>query len=321
MDHLGGTSRDGRTVSTTDGPSMTEPTDLVADQNQRWASLDPLLAHGTEPGPGRTVVATLADGSRVTAVLAEHHDRGQHVWTLTPFLGRHGGAGMDAVLRALRAHLDRSPPPADSVCTLTWPSRDADCVRPLLLHGLVPVLALGVRTTVDAVSRTTPNAVEVRPAEPDDAESVERLARQETEHSSLFSVSAPPNGHTEDAVTDALHTPGLIWVAERRDTAGNPVVGLIQLREVESDSPEFEGLLPAGRWGQIVRISVRPDLRGRGVGRALSTTAHAAFARAGLRRGVVWYSPLNPRASVFWHRQGYRPLWTVWQCSPASALR
>jgi hypothetical protein len=35
----------------------------------------------------------------------------------------------------------------------------------------------------------------------------------------------------------------------------------------------------------------------------------------------LFYSPTNPLSPVFWHRQGYRPLWTMWEIRPASALR
>jgi hypothetical protein len=33
------------------------------------------------------------------------------------------------------------------------------------------------------------------------------------------------------------------------------------------------------------------------------------------------YNPPNPLSSVFWPRQGYRPLWTQWELRPAGALR
>lgn len=302
---------------------MTDPTDLVADQAQRHSSIDPLLPPTADPGPGRTLAAALPDGTRITGVLDVYTDQGQQVWALTPFVGWHGGEAMEAALRALRARLDHTPAPPGSVCTLTWPSRDAECTRPLLDHGLLPVLALGVRTRTSPPRMPGTASVTVRQADPRDAASVERLARQQTAHSTLFSVSAPPKtGFARgDRLVDALNSPGRVWVAESRLHAESPVVGMVQVGEAYPRSPEFTGLLPAGRWGWLARISVRPEMRGHGVGRALADTAHDALARAGLERSTTWYSPLDPVASVFWHRQGYRPLWTVWQCRPASALR
>jgi hypothetical protein len=51
------------------------------------------------------------------------------------------------------------------------------------------------------------------------------------------------------------------------------------------------------------------------------THVHATFAAAGVRGSYLYYNPPNPLSSVFWPRQGYRPLWTVWEARPASALR
>ncbi|EHR62287.1 GNAT family N-acetyltransferase [Saccharomonospora cyanea] len=299
---------------------MTDPTDLVADQTQRHASIDPLLPVATAPVPGRTLVAALPDGTRITGTLEVRTARGTQVWELTPFVGRHGGEAMEAVLRALRAQLDRTPPPAESVCTLTWPSRDAECTRPLLAHGLLPVLALGLRTRSSPPTVPGTASVAVRRAGPRDVGSVERLARA---HAALCSASTPATAccAEDDPLADVLNSPGRVWVAEGGLPAGGPIVGMVQVDEVPPGAPEFADLLPAGRWGRLAQLSVHPEERGHGVGRALADTAHDALARAGLERSTTWYSPLDPVAPVFWHRQGYRPLWTVWQCRPASALR
>jgi hypothetical protein len=41
----------------------------------------------------------------------------------------------------------------------------------------------------------------------------------------------------------------------------------------------------------------------------------------GTRGTYLYYNPPNPISSVFWPRQGYRPLWTLWEVRPATALR
>jgi hypothetical protein len=35
---------------------------------------------------------------------------------------------------------------------------------------------------------------------------------------------------------------------------------------------------------------------------------------------LLHYEQLNPLSVPFWSRQGYRPLWTAWQATPASAF-
>jgi hypothetical protein len=37
-----------------------------------------------------------------------------------------------------------------------------------------------------------------------------------------------------------------------------------------------------------------------------------------MEMGVIRYDALS---APFWHRMGYRPLWSTWQARPAAALR
>jgi len=67
--------------------------------------------------------------------------------------------------------------------------------------------------------------------------------------------------------------------------------------------------------------AVVSDRRGTGVGAAPVRHAHAALDRTGVDFTVLQYSPLNPLSAPFWHRCGYRPLWTRWDAEPASRLR
>jgi hypothetical protein len=57
------------------------------------------------------------------------------------------------------------------------------------------------------------------------------------------------------------------------------------------------------------------------VGQALMSLVHNEFHREGAVGTYLYYNPPNPLSSVFWHRQGYRPLWTLLEIRPASALR
>jgi hypothetical protein len=36
---------------------------------------------------------------------------------------------------------------------------------------------------------------------------------------------------------------------------------------------------------------------------------------------LLHYSQMNPLSAPFWHRMGYRPLWTTWEARPAASLR
>jgi GNAT superfamily N-acetyltransferase len=80
-------------------------------------------------------------------------------------------------------------------------------------------------------------------------------------------------------------------------------------------------LLPPGRWGYVNNVVTTPGERGGGFGRALMAHVHRELHRGGATRTYLYYNPTNPLSSVFWHRQGYRPLWTSWEVRPASALR
>jgi hypothetical protein len=51
------------------------------------------------------------------------------------------------------------------------------------------------------------------------------------------------------------------------------------------------------------------------------SVVHNEFHREGTAGTFLYYNPPSPLASIFWPRQGYRPLWTSWELRPASALR
>ena len=90
------------------------------------------------------------------------------------------------------------------------------------------------------------------------------------------------------------------------------VVGLAHCRLLDAEPGSMTGTrLRAGRWGYVNCVSVRPDARGSGVGRRLMAVAHRELARRGATGTFLYYNPPNPLASVFWPRQGYRPLWTM----------
>jgi ribosomal protein S18 acetylase RimI-like enzyme len=57
--------------------------------------------------------------------------------------------------------------------------------------------------------------------------------------------------------------------------------------------------------GHIYRLTVRPELRRRGIARQLVEAAHGAFATWGVRRITALVERNHPWAISFWHAVGY----------------
>ncbi len=97
------------------------------------------------------------------------------------------------------------------------------------------------------------------------------------------------------------------WVAE----AGGRVVGLLAVEDPRRTA--WAARLATARYpGYLTSLIVAPARRGTGIGAALVHTAHAALEEAGCTVTLLHYAALNPLSAPFWHRCGYRPLWTTW---------
>lgn len=70
-----------------------------------------------------------------------------------------------------------------------------------------------------------------------------------------------------------------------------------------------------------VLLDVLSGERGSGVGAALVARLHYEAEAAGVAVTLLRYEQLNPLSAPFWSRQGYRPLWTLWEVRPARAIR
>lgn len=309
---------------------MTTAEDLLAAQTERLCALDPLLPPAVAPPRGEVLTARCPSGPVAGVLERADHPVGSaarmwsasHVTELWPLLGAAGGDGLRALLAAWR---DRMPelglPDEDSAAVLTWPSRDVEACRVLLDHGFVPLSVIAVRTMLDATPATTPDRVRVRRAGRADLEACLELSMAEQ----VF--SAQVGGTVLRAETPTLKRTLLglridqgepVWLAERD---GVPV-GLAECGFSDAISREWlASRVPAGRWGYVNCASVAPGARSHGIGQVLADHLHADFAAAGVRGCYLYYNPPNPLSSVFWPRQGYRPLWTVWEARPAAALR
>jgi GNAT superfamily N-acetyltransferase len=301
---------------------------LLAAQTAWFERVDPLLPPATVPPDGDVLTAALPGGDRVGGVVSRvRYEPGtaptlwsaRDVVELHPLLGAAGGPGLDALLRELRPMVERAAPGPDSACLVTWPSRDVAAAEPLLAHGFAPLSTLAVRT--DAGGPEPGNGLAVRLATVRDLDVALELELAELAFSAMVGAAVErPDARTvkRAALAGNLEQGDPVWLAERDGV----VVGLAHARIVDALPGSLSSTrLRPGRWGYVNSVSVRPDVRGTGVGRRLMAVAHRELARLGATGTFLYYNPPNPLASVFWPRQGYRPLWTIWEVRPAGALR
>lgn len=302
---------------------------LLQAQTTRFEQVDPLLPAAAPPPQGRVLTAALSRGDRVAGVLTHSTFppgsattlwSAAELWELHPLVGSASGPGMAALLAEWRKLGARTGSGPDSACLVTWPSRDAEAAKPLLANGFVPLTNLAVRTSrADSPGHGT--GVTVRRATTADLDVVLALELAELAYSALVGAAVErPDAETikRAALLRHFEQRDPIWLAERD---GLPVgVAHCRLIDVTPDSLTALRLRP-GRWGYVNCVSVVADGRGGGVGRELMAVAHHELLAAGATGTFLYVNPPNPLASVFWARQGYRPLWTSWELRPASALR
>lgn len=299
---------------------------LLRAQSTRFAGLDPLLPPAVDPPPGDLLTAALPDGERVSAVLTRtlvQPGTPQTLWSaaevfeLHPLLGAADGSALEPLLRQWQSKLAVTG--ADTACVVTWPSRDAAAVKVLLAHGFVPLSVLAVRTAPPPPGDPAPGVV-VRRATRADLDVLVESALAEVAYSAQVGGAVPrPDARAvkRAALRAHLSQGDPIWLAERDGVA----VGHAECWHTDSIPGSWaETRVRHGRWGYVNCLSVLPDARHAGVGRTLMDVAHAEL-RPRTVGSFLYYNPPNPLSPVFWARQGYRPLWTVWEVRPATALR
>jgi len=315
---------------------VTTARQLLAAQAARFGALDPLLPRAGSIPHGRVLTAVLPDGRRVAGVLlTASYPPGSlpSLWSardvreLVPLVGAAGGCGLDALLHAWRELQERDGvPPADSAAVVTWPSRDVEATRVLLDHGFVPLSVLAVRCPgtppppASGQRGNGPPTARIRRATPRDLDTVHELAMFELQYSALVGSATLRDDAAElkrGSLRARLLRQDPVWLAELDGVA----VALAECSWTEPDPESWAVRLPPGRWGYVNCVSVRPEVRGTGVGRQLMDRVHDEFHREGSVGTYLYYNPPNPLSSVFWPRQGYRPLWTIWEVRPAGALR
>jgi len=303
---------------------------IVAAHESRLRDLDPLLPRRhpmPEPVPGEVPIVVdgaVGDARRIAVGV----DTSAATWSALDehrLVARVGGpdpvAAMDALLAgwAERVHAIVAAEDRDSAATIGWPSRDTAMTPLFLDRGMSPQRVLAARPAgrpgPDAASRAL-----IRPMTDDDLDDVVGLHVDEIRWGTQFGgayVRAAAADLARREYTGALDRgEPWIWVAEWDGCT----VGMITVSPSTS-AGWVAGLSSAGNPAYVGTTVVLAPRRAGGVGAALVARAHAALDSAGVDLTLLHYAPLNPLSAPFWHRCGYRPLWSWWASAPASRLR
>jgi GNAT superfamily N-acetyltransferase len=294
---------------------------IVADHERRLRELDPLLP-ATHPWPEGLEDPVLVEGGAGAVVqdrLEPDHPaagwRALEQYRLEVRVGRTNPvAAMDEVLNRL-SQLPRTAEP-DSSVILHWPSRDGAMTRVFLDHGLVPLSVHAARPAGRAVPALAPG---IRPYHATDLDDAVALVLELSQWEEQFGQIVRRDGR-EDRLRASYAELGRqdepwTWIAE----VEGRTVGLLR---VEPDtSAAMAGKVSGQPTAYVSAGAVTAHHRGNSIGSALVAAAHTALDDAGVALTTLHYCGLNPRSGPFWHRHGYRPLWTGWEVRPAAWMR
>jgi GNAT superfamily N-acetyltransferase len=313
--------------------------DVVDDINKavtkRWRHLDPLLPEPSDLPEGcMPPLLALGDNSRPSGLGVCRHqyvaaDTLAQTWgAATKFVlsmrlrGPDLQAAADDLLTQWRDHLSTQPGARndDTAAIVNWPSRDVTGVPALLRHGLQPISVIAVRPTGHSSPANIQPGLVIRPAGPDDLDAVTELELGVVRYDASFggSIPRPATEALVRAETQAAlaKRPGWTWLAERD---GRPVA--LTVVEPPAAATWIAGMTRTGATAYLQTMFVRPDERSGGIGATLVRHVHGELDARGIDLTLLHYSQVNPLSVPFWHRMGYRPLWTTFQTRPAATLR
>jgi len=330
--------------------------EFTARATVRWRAIDPLLPDAFPPdgsGPDGDCGARLlvGQGGNLAALGTCQHTEPDPAgidlsWNmarrfeLTPrVVGPDAGAALGRLISRWRDHLASVPGSGDddTAAVITWPSRDIEGVAALQRHGLRPLAVVAIRPAAGPGARQAGRVpgpdpageTRIRRAGPADAETIAAFGAAIARFDAHFS-DTPDRAGTAAALRQeaarllaagalAEGGPGTrpwTWLAER---SGKPV-GVIATQRPDHAA----WIAPMTRLGPVaytVLGYVSPQERSAGIGAELAACLHAEVDPAGVAATLLHYEQLNPYAAPFWSRQGYRPLWTIWEARPARSLR
>ncbi|HLK02051.1 MAG TPA: GNAT family N-acetyltransferase [Streptosporangiaceae bacterium] len=305
---------------------------------RRWQRIDPLLPDPplTAPSCGAELITGRPD-RRSAAGRCEHWAGAAESLDLSwgaarrfqlsaLVAGPDVARGLDQLLSEWTAHLKEVPGSgdADTAALVNWPSRDVDGVAALLRHGLAPLEVIAARKTPsEPAPLGTPAQVDgllIRRALAADIETVVRLGLEIIRFDSRFGTVGERPGTAAalrvEATARLLTGPDAwTWLAER----GGDAVGMLAAQRPAA-AGWIAPMVRSERTAYLELMFVEPSERGAGTGAALTETFHREVAADGVAVTLLHYEQLNPLSVPFWHRHGYRPLWTTWEATPARAI-
>jgi GNAT superfamily N-acetyltransferase len=316
-------------------PAATDLDAVTQEQAQRWQALDALLPfpRRLEPSDGDALLRV--DGASAAGIARCHRpdpDSLEACWGALRqhrlAAGRVGGdpsVSMHALLERWRSHLLSLPASQsddrDSSAIISWPSRDTGVTQALLDHGLSARSVLAARPAGRAMSDVAPAAETTgRPLSDGDVDDAVALwlaeVRWDAQFGGVVERPAAADRIREEVLSLLEQEQPWAWIAVR-DT---DVVGLVVVSRPER-AQWVAPVVAASPVAYLNCMSVRPGRRGQGIGTRLAAHVHDALDRAGISVTLLHYAALNPLSAPFWHRCGYRPLWTAWEVRPHTAIR
>jgi hypothetical protein len=311
-----------------------EPEFSIQDGGWRWFAADPLLSApvaprscGVElimPGPGGQLAATAtcehwlgAPGSLELAFGAA----ARFQLTVHVAAPEAGPGALDRMLSAWRDHLADVPEAAaaDTAAVIAWPSRAITESPTLLRRGFGLRTVLAVRRAGPALVTKADPGIQVRQAGPADLDTITGLGLEVIRFDAHFGtlVERPDTAEAlrRDAAAALADPDPWAWVAER----GVTPIGMLYAQRPEQAQwvAPMVALAPAA---YVDLMHVQRDERSRGTGHALAGHLHEKASAAGVAVMLVHYQLLNPFSGPFWSRQGYRPLWNIWELRPARTM-
>jgi GNAT superfamily N-acetyltransferase len=203
---------------------------------------------------------------------------------------------------------------------ITWPSVDAWLSPLLKAQGFEAAHVLNHRPAGPLVVSTHPAAtgLRVRQARPSDEDDLVALNRANVAHDASYSpyIRVVPTlgpalraqlgrvwagGSVEDGVP-------LVLVVEH----GGTLLGMAQTYLETAPGFGVSGSLPRGRYTYLHEVIVRPEWRGKGVGRLLVQGVMDAYAALDVTGYTLYFSPFNPLSSTFWPHLGFQPVLTTY---------
>jgi GNAT superfamily N-acetyltransferase len=320
--------------------------DVVRDLNKavarRWKSLDPMLPEPSDLPEGcMPPLLSIGDGGRPAGLGVCRHqyvaaDTLAQTWgAATKFVlsvrlrETDPQPALDDMLTQWREHLERQPEAGkeDTAAAVNWPARDVAGVLALLRHGLQPMSVIAARPArrPDPAGPPSPGTsaepgLVIRPAGPGDLDVVTELELGVVRYDAQFggSILRPATEALVRAETQAAlaKRPGWTWLAERD---GQPVA--LAVVEPPAAATWIANMARSGATAYLQTMFVRPGERGGGIGAALVGHVHGELDARGIDLTLLHYAQVNPLSAPFWHRMGYRPLWSTWEARPAAALR